>query len=136
MTVRLIKLAVIYLVLGMTLGIVMGISHNFQFRSVHAHVNLLGWASLALAAMIFHLFPATAQTRLATVWFWAYNVSLPAGLVTLALVMAGYSWAMPGLIVSQLGIWASGVLFAANVLWALRGSSTAPATIIRSPAAV
>ncbi len=97
MTVRLVKLAVVYLVIGMTLGVGMGMTHNFLFRSAHAHVNLLGWVSLALAALVFHVFPETARTRLATVWFWTYNVCLPVGLGGLALVMAGHTWAEPAL---------------------------------------
>ena len=135
MTVRLIKLAVVYLVIGMTLGVGMGMSHNFLFRSVHAHVNLLGWVSLALAALVFHVFPETARTRLATVWFWTYNVCFPVGLGGLALVMAGHTWAEPALIVGQLGIWASGVMFAINVLWTLRAKKPEPATMTPSPAA-
>ena len=135
MTVRLIKLAVVYLVIGMTLGVGMGMSHNFLFRSVHAHVNLLGWVSLALAALVFHVFPETARTRLATVWFWTYNVCFPVGLGGLALVMAGHTWAEPALIGGQLGIWASGVMFAINVLWTLRAKKPEPATMTPSPAA-
>jgi hypothetical protein len=136
MTIRLIKLAVVYLVIGMSLGIGMGMTHNFLFRSVHAHVNLLGWASLALAALVFHVFPETARTRLATVWFWTYNVSLPLGIGAVALVMAGHKWAQPALIVGQLGIWAAGVMFAINVFWALRAKRSVSATTARSPAAV
>jgi len=122
MTVRLIKLAVIYLVIGMSLGLGMGISQNFLLHSVHAHVNLLGWASLALAALVFHVFPETARTRLATIWFWTYNLSVPIGLGGLALFLLGLTWAEPVLIVGQLGIWAAGAMFAINVLWALRAS--------------
>jgi hypothetical protein len=135
MTVRLIKLAVVYLVIGMSLGVFMGMTHNFLFRSVHAHVNLLGWVSLALAALVFHVFPETARTRLATVWFWTYNVCFPLGLGGLALVMAGHKWAEPALIVGQLGIWAAGVMFAINVLWTLRAKKSEPATMAPSPAA-
>jgi hypothetical protein len=135
MTVRLIKLAVVYLVIGMTLGIGMGMTHNFLFRSVHAHVNLLGWASLALAALVFHVFPETARTRLATVWFWLYNLSLPIGMAAIALVLNGHKWAEPALIVSQIGIWAAGVMFAINVFWALRSKTTEPTAMARSHAA-
>ncbi len=120
MTVRLIKLAVIYLVAGMTLGIVMGITGQFQLRGVHAHINLLGWATLGLAAIVFHIFPELARTRLATIWFWTYNISLPIALAALALMLSGYAWAMPGVKIGHLVVWASGVLFAANVLWSLR----------------
>jgi len=136
MTVRLIKLAVVYLVIGMTLGIGMGMTHNFLYRSVHAHVNLLGWASLALAALVFHVFPETARTRLATAWFWLYNLSLPIGMGAIALVLTGHTWAEPALIVSQIGIWVAGLIFAINVFWALRAKRRAPATMARSPAAV
>src|SRR5215470_11304527 len=122
MTVRLIKLAAIYLVIGMTLGVGMGMSHNFLFRSVHAHVNLLGWASLALAALVFHVFPDTGRTRLASIWFWTYNLSVPTGLGGLALFLLGYTWAEPVLIVGQLGIWAGALIFAINVFWALKAS--------------
>jgi hypothetical protein len=120
MTVRLIKLAVIYLMVGMTLGIVMGITGDFQLRGVHAHVNLLGWATLALAAIVFHIFPELARTRLATVWFWTYNISLPIALAALALMLSGHAWATPGVKIGHTIVWVSGVLFAVNVLWSLR----------------
>src|SRR5215471_2644015 len=128
MTIRLIKLAVVYLVAGMSLGIFMGISNDFLLRPVHAHVNLLGFAVLAVAAFVFHAFPELARTRLATAWFWLYNIAMPVGLAALALMLNGYMWAEPALIVGQLLIWASGCLFAVIVLWNLRGE--------RAPAAV
>src|SRR6266581_2231366 len=93
MTIRLIKLAVLYLVLGMTIGIGMGISHDFLLRPVHAHVNLLGFAVLAVAAVVFHDFPDLARTRLATAWFWLYNIAMPVGLGALALTLNGHMWA-------------------------------------------
>jgi cbb3-type cytochrome oxidase subunit 1 len=120
MTIRLIKLAVLYLVLGMTMGIAMGMSHDFLLRPVHAHVNLLGFAVLAIAAFVFHAFPHLARTRLATAWFWLYNISMPVGLGALALVLNGKMWAEPALIVGELLLWASGWLFAIMVLWNLR----------------
>jgi cbb3-type cytochrome oxidase subunit 1 len=120
MTIRLIKLAVLYLVVGMTMGIAMGISHDFLLRPVHAHVNLLGFAVLAIAAFVFHAFPDLARTRLATAWFWLYNISMPVGLGALALVLNGKMWAEPALIVGELLLWASGCLFAVLVVWNLR----------------
>jgi cbb3-type cytochrome oxidase subunit 1 len=135
MSVRLIKLAVVYLVIGMTLGVGMGMTHNFLFRSVHAHVNLLGWASLALAALVFHVFPETARTRLAIAWFWTYNLSLPIGMAAIALVLTGHKWAEPALIVSQLGIWSAGLMFAINVFWSLCTKRAEPSAMAPSPAA-
>ena len=129
MTIRLIKLAVLYLVLGMTMGIAMGISHDFLLRPVHAHVNLLGFAVLAIAAFVFHAFPDLARTRLATAWFWLYNISMPVGLGALALVLNGKMWAEPALIVGELLLWASGCLFAVLVVWNLRAERV-PTTAI------
>jgi cbb3-type cytochrome oxidase subunit 1 len=129
MTIRLIKLAVLYLVVGMTMGIAMGMSHDFLLRPVHAHVNLLGFAVLAIAAFVFHAFPHLAHTRLATAWFWLYNISMPVGLGALALVLNGKMWAEPALIVGELLLWASGCLFAVLVVWNLR-SDRVPATAI------
>jgi hypothetical protein len=43
------KLSVVYLIIGISMGIAMGASQNFTLRPVHAHVNLLGWTTMALA---------------------------------------------------------------------------------------
>jgi hypothetical protein len=40
--------AVIYALAGMALGIVMGASGDHSLAPLPAHINLLGWASLAL----------------------------------------------------------------------------------------
>jgi hypothetical protein len=120
MPVRLLKLAVIYLVCGMSLGLYMGTVQDFLLRSVHAHINLMGWASLGLAALVFHIFPSLAQTRLSRIWFWGYNLALPVGLVGLALELSGHRWAGPLLGIGMTMVWAMGVLFAVNVLWGLR----------------
>jgi hypothetical protein len=135
MTIRLIKIAVVYLVIGLTLGVGMGLTHNFMFRSAHAHINLIGWASMALAALVFHVFPETARTRLATIWFWTYNLSIPIGFGGLVLVMSGQKWAEPALIAGHMGIWLAGLMFAINVFWALRSKNTVSATMAPSPAA-
>ena len=116
MTIRLIKLAAIYLVLGMTLGIGMGIAQDHTLRGVHAHMNLLGWATLGLAGLVFHIFPQLAATRLAAIWFWVYNLSLPLALLSLGFVLYGDLRFEVLQKVSFTGVWLGGVLFAANVL--------------------
>ena len=126
MSIRLIKLAVTYLACGMTLGFYMGATENFLLRSVHAHINLLGWASLALAALVFHAFPALAETRLSRIWFWGYNLAVPVSLAALALQLSGVKAAGPMLGISMTVVWAMGLLFAANVLWGLRSPRLRP----------
>ena len=52
MGIRLLKIAAIYLVLGSFMGLYMGIVETFTLHPVHAHLNLLGWASLGLAGLM------------------------------------------------------------------------------------
>jgi hypothetical protein len=53
------------LVCGVALGIAMGITHDFQLAPVHAHANLVGWASLALMGLTLRAWPELAAGRLA-----------------------------------------------------------------------
>lgn len=57
------------LVAGVSLGIGMGIAHDFQLAPVHAHTNLVGWASLALMGLTLRAWPELAAGRLAVAQF-------------------------------------------------------------------
>ncbi|SFB04145.1 hypothetical protein SAMN04515620_11433 [Collimonas sp. OK607] len=46
MGIRFLKIAVIYLLIGALLGGYMGAAENFALAPVHAHLALLGWASV------------------------------------------------------------------------------------------
>ena len=74
---RLIKISAIYFVIGVSLGLYMSIVHSYVLTSVHVHINLLGWVSLALAGIIYTLFPDLASTKLAKIHFWLHNITLP-----------------------------------------------------------
>jgi hypothetical protein len=58
------RLALLYFVAGTGLGVFMGVSQDHTMFPVHAHLNLLGWASLALTGFIYDRFPAAAASRL------------------------------------------------------------------------
>jgi len=62
-------LATVLLICGAVLGIVMGAQENFQLAPVHAHLNLAGWASLALFGLTYRAYPQLAATRLAGLHF-------------------------------------------------------------------
>ncbi len=57
------------MVAGVALGIGMGILHDFSLAPVHAHTNLVGWASLALMGLTFRAWPELAEGPLARVQF-------------------------------------------------------------------
>jgi hypothetical protein len=59
----------------------MGIAHDFQFAPIHAHINLVGWASLAIFGLVYRAYPMLAQSRLGTGHF---AVSAVAALVFLS----------------------------------------------------
>jgi cbb3-type cytochrome oxidase subunit 1 len=86
---RLIKIAVVYLVLGACMGMYMGISQDFSLIPVHAHVLLLGWLTLAMAGVLYRAYPAAAGTRLAAAHFWLHNLGLPVFMAALALMVTG-----------------------------------------------
>jgi cbb3-type cytochrome oxidase subunit 1 len=90
MSARLIRIAVVYLAIGVTMGIVMGITQQFSLAPVHAHINLLGWASLAIIGVVYRVYPTAGETRLAKIHFWAHNVALPVFMVGLAGMLTGH----------------------------------------------
>jgi hypothetical protein len=66
------------LIIGVCLGIYMGVNEDLQLVAVHTHINLVGWASLALFGVIYRLYPELAASRLALVHFW---LSAPSAMV-------------------------------------------------------
>jgi cbb3-type cytochrome oxidase subunit 1 len=116
MGIRFLKIAVVYLLGGALLGGFMGASKNFVLAPVHAHLVLLGWASLALAGLIYHLYPAAALTMLAKVHFWLHNLGLPFFMLGLGLLLTGHADALPLLSVSASIVIVGLAAFTANVL--------------------
>ena len=61
----------------------MGITEDHSNSSAHAHLNLLGWVSLFLFGIYYHLHPTIDRDRLASmqVWIWvAATLSLVVGI--------------------------------------------------------
>jgi hypothetical protein len=46
------RLAALYALWGMGLGLYMGISENHSMVAAHAHINLLGWVSITLYGLV------------------------------------------------------------------------------------
>ena len=116
MGLRFLKIAVVYLVIGAVLGLTMGITQKFVLVPVHAHILLLGWASLALAGLVYHLYPAASQTRLARLHFWLHNIALPIFMVGLGFVLTGSEGVIPVVVIAAIAVLIGLALFAANVL--------------------
>lgn len=118
-------LATVLLICGATLGIVMGAREDFTLVPVHAHLNLAGWASLALFGLTYRAYPALAATHLARYHFIvsaSASVLLPIG-IGFAVLRSS-----PGLAIFSSILWLLGVLmFLAQLIRLVRTRSDAPA---------
>jgi len=61
--------ATLYVLTGMVWGIVMAASGDHSLYSAHAHLNLIGWVTMALFGTYYHLVPEAGMTRLAKIHF-------------------------------------------------------------------
>ena len=110
------RLAIVYFVVATALGLYMGMTGSHGLIPVHAHLNLLGWASLALTGILYDRFPAATTTRLYPIHFWVYNITLPVAMLTLALLLLrGNEALVPVVGIVSLILFASIVVFAANI---------------------
>lgn len=110
-----ILIAVLYLLAGMVFGIVMGLTHSMQYIPVHAHINLLGWATLALAGVIYRLYPQAGGSRLGIAHFWLHNLSLPLLMVALYLMFGGNQSMEPVVGILSIIMAFATLLFAVNL---------------------
>jgi len=123
MALRFIKIAVVYLLIGALVGLGMGISQQFTLAPVHAHLLLLGWASFALVGLVYHLYPAAAETRLASIHFWLHNLGLPAFMLALGMLLTGHEGAGPFVAISAIVVILGLTSFVANVLTNVKPAS-------------
>lgn len=81
-----IKLAVLYFIIGIALGLFMSATLQLKWAAAHAHVNLVGWASTALIGLVYTVYPKAGTSTLGTWTFWLYNLGLPVLLVSMFMV--------------------------------------------------
>ena len=85
-----IGVGLIWLVLGMALGLYMGITANNQLLTVHITMVLPGFVVLAIYGMIYRLWPALKETPLAKAQFWIAVIAV------LGQVIGAYQFATSG----------------------------------------
>lgn len=117
MGIKFIKVSVVYFAIGVLLGMYMSMEHDYALSGVHVHINLLGWASFALAGIIYYLFPKAGNHTLAKVHFWSANIGLllmMGGLTTL--LVSGSEQSTIFISFGATLVVISTILFAYNVL--------------------
>ncbi|WP_342235468.1 hypothetical protein [Inquilinus sp. OTU3971] len=106
-------LAVLMGLAGMLLGIQMGMAHDFQLVPVHAHINLVGWVSLALFGIGYRVGLAKGGA-LAVAHFWV--AAAGAILLPLGIYLATTRQQEAVVIIGSLLTVASMLLFLVNVV--------------------
>jgi hypothetical protein len=112
----LLRIAGLYLIAGILLGIVMAASQDHSQMPLHAHLNLLGWVTLGMVGIWYRVQPEAALTRLAKAHFWLHNLALPVLAVGLFVLLRGHPQVEPVLAVASITI-GIGVLCLVVNIW-------------------
>lgn len=109
------KAGVIYALLGFALGIIMAASKDFTLRSVHTHLNVIGWASMAVFALYYQMVPSAAASGVAKGHFLLANAGLLLMTVSVGLLASGFGEAEAGAAAGSIAMLTSMALFAVIV---------------------
>jgi hypothetical protein len=125
------RLAVLFVLVGMTMGIAMAATHDHALRPAHAHINLLGWVSLFLFGIYYKLHPQLDTSRLARIQVAIWSVGTVALGASVAAIYLGYEAAEPAAAVSSFVVLGGMLLFGYLVF---RPSLTQEPTVRLTPA--
>ena len=119
------RLGALSALVGMSLGVWMGANQDFVLRPVHAHVNLLGFASMMLFGLFYRAFPAAGRGVLPMAHFVLSVVGFLILMPSLTLMLLARPLFMPGMIASEIMLVASMALFVVIVFKATMAKETA-----------
>ena len=109
------KTAILFLILGILMGLQMAMSGEHNVIGPHAHANLLGWVTMALFGGYLALNPAKAESRFALLQFWIYAGGVVVMVPSLYLLYLGYAFMEPLVAASSLVVLAGALMFAAII---------------------
>lgn len=106
------RLSVLFIIVGISMGIGMAASQDHSIMPAHAHLNLLGWVSLFLFGIYYERRPALDASRAALfqVGLWAFATVILTAAV--AAIHLGYTAADPFAAVASLLVLAAALMFA------------------------
>lgn len=118
------KTAVVFLIVGIVMGLQMSMSGNHNVVGAHAHSNLIGWVTMALFGSYFALAPARAEGRLAMIQYCIYTVGVVITIPSLYFMMMGNAALEPIVAIGSLIAFAGVILFAFMVFSSAPSAST------------
>ena len=102
------KVSVVFLIVGIGVGLQMSISGNHNVTGAHAHLNLVGWVTSALFGAYYALNPAKAEGRLPIIQFGVYTVGVVIMVIALYFLLQGNTALTPlvaaGSIIAFIGV--------------------------------
>ena len=106
------RFGVLALICGVGLGIWMGANENFTLRPIHAHINLLGWATMMLYGLFYRVFPDAARGWAPVTQFFLAVIGFLLMMPSLALMLLGNPVLLPALVAGEIMSMLSILLFA------------------------
>lgn len=113
---RFLFVAITAALIGMSAGIFMAIMQDFTLAPAHAHLNLLGWVTMALYGLYYRAVPEAAAGPLPQVHFWLATLGVTLMVPGIGLVMLGHSAAEPVIAVGALMVVGAMTVFAIVVV--------------------
>jgi hypothetical protein len=109
-------LGVICLLIGMGMGMNMGASEDFTLMPAHAHLNLLGWVTMAIYGTFYALTHASLKPKLAWTNFILAAIGVVVMIPSLALYLPAHDAKfIPGIVVGEVATVLSLLTFAISV---------------------
>jgi hypothetical protein len=117
------RAGILFLVIGIGLGLAMSISQTHDVIGAHAHINLLGWVTSALFGGYYALNPAKAEGLLPRIHFWLYTIGVAVMGVSLYFLLKGTAGMEAPVAIGSLLV-AAGVLIAVWVIFMPAGEGS------------
>ena len=105
----------VFLLIGMGLGLKMSMTQNFALHGLHAHLNLLGFVLMTLFGLCYRAWPGMAEGKLATVHYLLHTITVAVSLTLLYFLLTNMDLAPkigPVMDLTLVVTYASVVLFA------------------------
>ena len=118
------RFGVLSLIVGVGLGIWMGGNEEFTLRPVHAHINLIGWASMMIFGFFYSLFPDAASGWLPKAQLGLSIIGFIAMMSGLAAMLLGNMALLPALMAGEIMTALSILIFAFLLFRATGGRTT------------
>jgi peptidoglycan/LPS O-acetylase OafA/YrhL len=121
------RLAVLFVIAGMAMGIGMAATQNHAIMPAHAHLNLLGWVSLFLFGIYYERRPSLDASRLARIQVVLWSLGTVLLTIAVAAIHLGYTAADPVAALASLVVLAAMILFAYFIFRPARDFAPGPA---------